>query len=912
MSGSDSPPQLSVQIAGQTTITSPFLNGLMQNTPLSSDLRSFTGLNGMVVFTLGNSVISDGGQGPFYYNASATANDDGVNIIAPSGQSEGRWLRSTFGGATLPAASGQLLGGSGSPAAAAAVTVGTGLALNSGTLTATGVAASIPAAPGELLGGSGTAGTAAAVSLGSGLVLASGTLTATAGTITIPSATGELLGGSGTAGTAAAVLVGSGLVLNGGTLTATGTSASIPSASGQLLGGSGTAGTAAAVSVGTGLSLSAGTLTVTGTTASIPAAAGELLGGSGTVGTANAVVVGPGLALNSGTLTATGGTTSIPAASGEILGGSGTSGIAAAVVVGPGLVLNSGTLLATGTSATIPAASNQLLGGSGTVGTAVAVAIGNGLALTSGTLASSIIIPSATSALLGGSGTSGTAVAVTVGPGLVLNSGTLSASGGGTAAITGGTIDGTVIGGTTPAAATFTNVTITGTLTGGGLNAIFASPPPIGGTAANSASFTALEANGPVTGSGFSGYLASPPAIGAIAPAAGYFTDVGANTLTITGSGPLVAVPFINAATMNSAPIRVAVGSNAAPATVGVAGIALQGYTTGGVGTDWSSGAPLIATNQLQWGNTTAGGGVRAGFLSTTDALGNPTLPTTANQYFSETLRLHSVVASGANYTNTQALIAVAYTPNSPLYAAHAVTVEAAVDNTSAYSAPVMESLNGQQCSFVFLADLGEPTGTFNPIDAAYSINPYSAGSAKTGYLVPPNTITDTAFGVTDACAWGLRATAVTYGVVGGPNNMSMLRQLNAAGTTYLSLIGINALNDLFIGNDTGLSGVSIGNGTAAVVIASPLQVTGGTINGTTVGATTPAAGAFTTLSSSGTATLSSLLSYQAAFDNTLPANTVLASTSNLAPSSTCATPNSFFRRHFWDNFVWRFSVFKF
>ena len=81
------------------------------------------------------------------------------------------------------------------------------------------------------------------------------------------------------------------------------------------------------------------------------------------------------------------------------------------------------------------------------------------------------------------------------------------------------------------------------------------------------------------------------------------------------------------------------------------------------------------------------------------------------------------------------------------------------------------------------------------------------------------------------------------------------------------------------------------GLGTMAAQSAGAVTITGGTINGTTVGATTPAAGAFTTLSSSGTATLGSLLSYQAAFDNTLPANTVLASASNLAPSSTCATP---------------------
>ena len=287
----------------------------------------------------------------------------------------------------------------------------------------------------------------------------------------------------------------------------------------------------------------------------------------------------------------------------------------------------------------------------------------------------------------------------------------------------------------------------------------------------------------------------------------------------VDGGGELVAWPFINAATMNSAQIRVDIASPLAPSNVGVSGIALQGYTSGGSGADWSSGAPIVAVNQLQTGNASGGGGARAAFFETVDVLGNPSLPTGPNQYFTETLRLHALVGGSANYTNSECLIAVCYTPNAPKFAAHAVTIEAQVDNTSAYVAPLMDSLNGQQCSFVYLANLGEPSGSFNKIDAAYAINPYSTGRASTGYLVPPNTVVDTAFGATDACAWGLRATAVTFGVVGGPNNMSMLRQLNGAGTAYLTLIGLNPANILFIGNDSGIDGLSIGNGLATVSI---------------------------------------------------------------------------------------------
>ena len=46
-----------------------------------------------------------------------------------------------------------------------------------------------------------------------------------------------------------------------------------------------------------------------------------------------------------------------------------------------------------------------------------------------------------------------------------------------------------------------------------------------------------------------------------------------------------------------------------------------------------------------------------------------------------------------------------------------------------------------------------------------------------------------------------------------------MLRQLNGAGTAYLPLIGLDPANVLFIGNDSGIDGLSIGNGFAAIAV---------------------------------------------------------------------------------------------
>ena len=110
-------------------------------------------------------------------------------------------------------------------------------------------------------------------------------------------------------------------------------------------------------------------------------------------------------------------------------------------------------------------------------------------------------------------------------------------------AFTGGTIDGVVIGGTTPAAGHFTTLSATGQLTStvstgtapivvssttnvANLNAsslsgaTFAAPGPIGSGTASTGAFTTLSASSTVSGTGFSAYLASPPAIGGTTPAA--------------------------------------------------------------------------------------------------------------------------------------------------------------------------------------------------------------------------------------------------------------------------------------------------------------------------------------------------------------------------------------------------------
>lgn len=69
-------------------------------------------------------------------------------------------------------------------------------------------------------------------------------------------------------------------------------------------------------------------------------------------------------------------------------------------------------------------------------------------------------------------------------------------------AITGGQINGTTLGGATPAGAAFTSLSASSTVSGAGFTNYFASPPAIGSSNPAAGSFTTLTANGATTLSG--------------------------------------------------------------------------------------------------------------------------------------------------------------------------------------------------------------------------------------------------------------------------------------------------------------------------------------------------------------------------------------------------------------------------
>lgn len=109
-------PALAVQGQGQGVISADNANSYLQGTLLASDLRAFPALSTMQVNVLGTAAADDGGAGVFYYDSSSTAGDDGVNVISPFGQVQGRWLR------VLLNSSGAIITGPQSTLASAATT----------------------------------------------------------------------------------------------------------------------------------------------------------------------------------------------------------------------------------------------------------------------------------------------------------------------------------------------------------------------------------------------------------------------------------------------------------------------------------------------------------------------------------------------------------------------------------------------------------------------------------------------------------------------------------------------------------------------------------------------------------------------------------------------------------------------
>ncbi len=190
--------------------------------------------------------------------------------------------------------------------------------------------------------------------------------------------------------------------------------------------------------------------------------------------------------------------------------------------------------------------------------------------------------------------------------------------------ITGGTIDDTPIGGTTPAYGRFValiatglltasaSLVVNGTLTGTAIAALLSSPLPIGDAAPNSGAFTTLSASGAVTGAGFTARFASPGPIGSTAPSTGAFTNLNVSG-TLSGAAfaglDLTAPGPIGSVTPNTGAFT---ALSAAGAVTGV-GFQERFATPGPIG---SAEASTGAFTTLSASGTVSGAGFTARFAS--------------------------------------------------------------------------------------------------------------------------------------------------------------------------------------------------------------------------------------------------------------------------------------------------------
>lgn len=76
-----------------TEVSGDNLNTFEQTCDTFDDLRAFVGTTGIMVLARGNAAVNDGLGGVFYWDGASTGTDDDANIITPTGQTTGRWLR---------------------------------------------------------------------------------------------------------------------------------------------------------------------------------------------------------------------------------------------------------------------------------------------------------------------------------------------------------------------------------------------------------------------------------------------------------------------------------------------------------------------------------------------------------------------------------------------------------------------------------------------------------------------------------------------------------------------------------------------------------------------------------------------------------------------------------------------------
>ena len=89
-------PALTVFQNGVVAVTGDNLNTFVQVGQTAAQIRTITGVTGMVIMLQGIATAGDGLGGFFYWNAAATAGDDNLDTLVPNSTVPGAWLRLTL------------------------------------------------------------------------------------------------------------------------------------------------------------------------------------------------------------------------------------------------------------------------------------------------------------------------------------------------------------------------------------------------------------------------------------------------------------------------------------------------------------------------------------------------------------------------------------------------------------------------------------------------------------------------------------------------------------------------------------------------------------------------------------------------------------------------------------------------
>ena len=346
-------------------------------------------------------------------------------------------------------------------------------------------------------------------------------------------------------------------------------------------------------------------------------------------------------------------------------------------------------------------------------------------------------------------------------------------------------------------------------------------------------SFTTLAASSTVSGVGFSNYLASPPAIGGTTPAAGTFTSVAMTSGTITTT-PSSGTDIVNKTYADSIASGINFHQSCRLATTTALAANTYNNGTSGVGATLTANAngalsvdsvAVALNNRILVKNeaTQANNGVYT--VTQTGSAGAPYILTRATDFDTAGTGVDQIdagdfflITAGTTLANTS------WVQQTPL----PITVGTTAIVFQQFGAPL-----------VYSAGTGlteSPAYTFNIANTAVTSGAYGGAATVPTFSVNAQGQLTLATDVSIAIA-GSQITSGSVAVANGGTGASTL-------TGYVKGNGTSAMTASATIPSTDITGL----GTMSTQNAGTVAITGGTIDGTSIGATTASTGAFTTL----------------------------------------------------------------